>query len=459
MAKQSYTRRDAARAVEAFMQRLVQRNPGEPEFHQAVRDVAASVAPHILANEELRSARILERMTEPERIVIFRVPWETDDGEVRTNRGWRVQFNGALGAYKGGLRFHPTVNQSVLKFLGFEQTLKNALTGLPMGGAKGGADFDPKGRSDREVMRFCQSFMIELRRHIGEDTDVPAGDIGVGDREIGYLFGMLRRIENRFTGAITGKGEAYSGSPLRAEATGYGCVLFAEMMLTESGDGLRGKRIAISGSGNVALFAAEKATELGATVVTMSDSDGFVHDPDGFDRDKIERVKDLKQRRRGRIEEHAKKHRKATFTRGESPWSAAVECDVALPCATQNELSGAHAKRMIKAGVRAVVEGANMPCEHDAIEAFRAGRVLVGPAKAANAGGVAVSGLERAQNASHTPWDRDTVERRLEEIMRHIHDQCVRDGRGREMHVDYVRGANLAGFKLVAAAMLAQGIV
>jgi glutamate dehydrogenase (NADP+) len=429
------------------------------EFHQAVYEVAESVMPFILENPEYQRAEILERMTEPDRIIIFRVSWETDDGLIRANRAWRVQFNNSIGPYKGGMRFHPSVNESILKFLGFEQTFKNALTGLPMGGAKGGANFNPKGKSDREVMRFCQSLMTELHRHIGEDTDVPAGDIGVGSREISYLFGMYKRLENRFTGTLTGKGLSFGGSHVRIEATGYGCVYFTEHMLNHVGDSLEGKRVAISGAGNVALYAAEKALAQGAKVVTLSDSGGFIHDPDGLTEDKLSWIKELKEKRRGRISEYAKRFKKVTFHKGESPWSAGVECDVALPCATQNEISGKDAGKMIKVGVRVVAEGANMPCAMEAVKVFQEKKVLFAPAKAANAGGVAVSGLEQSQNSLRISWDRETVDNRLQEIMQEIHNQCIRHGGGENEHVNYLKGANIAGFTKVAEAMLAYGVV
>ena len=450
---------EVSKELEKFMRGLKKRNPGESEFHQAVREVAESVMPFVIENPEYRQAQILERMTEPDRIIIFRVTWETDEGLIRANRAWRVQFNNSIGPYKGGLRFHPSVNESILKFLGFEQTFKNALTGLPMGGAKGGSNFNPKGKSDREVMRFCQSLMTELHRHIGEDTDVPAGDIGVGTREVSYLFGMYKRLENRFTGTLTGKGLSFGGSHVRTEATGYGCVYFTEQMLNHVGESLKGQTVAISGAGNVALYAAEKALAKEARVVTLSDSSGFIHDPDGLTDDKLNWIKDLKEKRRGRLSEYAKKHRNVTYHKGETPWTAGVECNIALPCATQNEIDGAAAKKLVKAGVRAVAEGANMPSNADAVEVFIENRVLFAPAKAANAGGVAVSGLEQSQNSLRISWDREEVDRRLQEIMRRIHDQCVRYGGGDNAHVNYHRGANLAGFKKVADAMLAYGVV
>jgi len=442
---------------ECFMKGLIKRNPGETEFHQAVREVAESLFPFLLENQKYRDAYILERMTEPDRIVIFRVTWEDDEGHIRANRAWRVQFNNAIGPYKGGLRFHPTVSLSVLKFLGFEQTFKNSLTGLPMGGAKGGSNFNPKGKSDREVMRFCHSLMIELHRHIGEDTDVPAGDIGVGSREISYLFGQYKRLENQFTGILTGKGLAFGGSKVRTEATGYGCVYYCENMLNHQGDSLKGKTCTVSGSGNVAIYTVEKAIQLGAKVVTLSDSSGFIHDPDGIDEAKLAYVKDLKEVHRGRISEYADQYDKATFHKGERPWG--VACDVAFPSATQNELNQKNAKDLISGGVRVVCEGANMPTELDGVHAFQEANVLFGPAKAANAGGVAVSGLEQSQNSLRLSWSREEVDQRLQGIMKDIHDKCVEYGSREGGRVDYVDGANIGGFVKVAEAMLAYGIV
>ena len=442
--------------VETFMHGLEKRNPGEPEFHQAVREVTESLMPYILEHPKYKQAQILERLTEPDRIVIFRVTWEDDQGHMRANRAWRVQFNNSIGPYKGGLRFHPTVTQSVLKFLGFEQIFKNSLTGLPMGGAKGGSNFNPKGKSDREVMRFCQSLMIELHRHIGEDTDIPAGDIGVGGREISFLFGQYKRLANRFVGTLTGKGLAFGGSLVRTEATGYGCVYFCENMLNRIGDSMKGKTVSVSGSGNVAIYATEKATELGARVVTLSDSGGFIHDPDGIDAEKLAFVKELKEIRRGRISEYVEKYPKATFHEGARPWSVPV--DVAFPCATQNELNLEEAQMLIKGGVKAVAEGANMPTELDAVHAFRDAHVLFAPAKAANAGGVAVSGLEQSQNALRLSWSHEEVDAKLQTIMQDIHDKCVTHGTASK-HVDYVDGANLAGFVKIAEAMLAYGAV
>lgn len=441
--------------VAAFMERLAVRSPHEPEFQQAVREVVTSVMPLVLETPAYREARLLERMTEPDRMLTFRVTWEDDEGRVQVNRGYRVEFNGAIGPYKGGLRFHPTVSASVLKFLGFEQVFKNSLTTLPMGGGKGGSDFDPKGKSDREVMRFCQAFMSELWRHIGPDTDVPAGDIGVGGREIGYLFGQYRKLANEFTGVLTGKGLAWGGSLIRTEATGYGTVYFAQHMLEARGEGLRGKTVAVSGSGNVAIYAAEKLIELGAKVLTLSDSSGFVFDPDGIDTEKLAFVKSLKEVRRGRIREYADHFTRAEFTAGR-PW--AVEADVALPCATQNELEINDAKALIAGGVVAVAEGANMPTTIEATEALQKAGVLFGPGKAANAGGVAVSGLEMSQNSQRLSWTREEVDAKLGAIMASIHASCVQHGTTNGK-TDYVRGANVAGFVKVADAMLAQGLV
>jgi glutamate dehydrogenase (NADP+) len=438
------------------MNGLVRRNPGETEFHQAVAEFVQTVMPFVKENTHYMDARILERMTEPDRIIIFRVPWEDDNGNVRVNRAWRVQFNNSIGPYKGGLRFHPSVTQSVLKFLGFEQVFKNSLTGLPMGGAKGGANFNPKGRSDREIMRFCHSMMIELHRHVGEDTDVPAGDIGVGGREISYLFGQFKRLENRFVGALTGKGLQFGGSLIRTEATGYGNVYFCQNMLNHAGDGLDGKVAAVSGSGNVAIYCVEKATQLGAKIVTMSDSSGFIHDPDGIDEEKLAFIKELKEVRRGRISEYADKFSSASFHQDARPWS--VACDVAFPCATQNELSQEDAKTLIANGVRAVSEGANMPTELAAVHEFLNAKVLFGPGKAANAGGVAVSGLEQSQNALRLSWGREEVDQRLKTIMHDIHSKSVDHGQQKD-YVNYVRGANISGFIKVADAMLAYGIV
>lgn len=442
--------------LENFMAGLIRRNPGEPEFHQAVREVAESLLPFVAAHPEYEKARILERMTEPDRVIIFRVTWRDDAGNVRVNRAWRVQFNNAIGPYKGGLRFHPTVTRSVLKFLGFEQTLKNSLTGLPMGGAKGGADFNPRGRSEAEVMRFCQAMMRELHRHIGPDTDVPAGDIGVGSREIGFLFGAYLRHANRFTGVFTGKGLAFGGSPLRHEATGYGTVYFLRDMLAAAGDDLAGKTAVVSGAGNVALHAIEKLAAFGAKAVTVSDSEGFVYDAEGIAGERLAWLKELKQTRRGRVAEYAE-HFGCEYHAGGRPW--AVPAQLALPCATQNELAEADAQRLIGNGLVAVAEGANMPCTAGAARAFLAGRVRFGPGKAANAGGVAVSGLEQSQNAQRNTWARRDVDDRLQRIMGDIHDACRVAGEQADGFIDYARGANIAGFRKVADAMLAHGDV
>ncbi len=446
----------ASDEVEHFMSGLVKRNPGELEFHQSVQEFVETVMPFYLDHAPYQKAQILERMTEPDRIITFRVSWEDDEGNIRANRAWRVQFNNSIGPYKGGLRFHPTVTQSVLKFLGFEQCFKNALTSLPMGGAKGGANFNPKAKSDREVMRFCQSLMIELHRHIGEDTDVPAGDIGVGTREISYMFGMYKRLVNRFVGTLTGKGLAFGGSLVRTEATGYGAVYFTERMLNHNGDSLRDKTVAISGSGNVAIYAAEKSCQLGAKVVTLSDSGGMIYDPDGLNEEKLSFVKNLKEVRRGRIAEYAE-HFACEFHEGRRPWD--VPCDVAMPCATQNELDGDDAKRLLSNGCTVVVEGANMPCTLDGAHQFLEAKILYGPSKAANAGGVAVSGLEQSQNALRISWSREEVDARLRDIMQTIHERCVQYGAERARYVNYVKGANIASFVKIAEAMLAYGVV
>ena len=447
----------ASEEVENFMAGLIRRNPGEPEFHQAVREVVETLMPVVLDNSKYRDAQILERLTEPDRIIIFRVCWEDDQGNVRVNRAWRVQFNNAIGPYKGGLRFHPSVNQSILKFLGFEQIFKNSLTGLPMGGGKGGSNFNPRDKSDREVMRFCQSLMIELHRHIGEDTDVPAGDIGVGAREISNLFGQYIRLSNRYVGVLTGKGLSFGGSLIRTEATGYGCVYFCENMLNHVEDGLDGKTVAVSGSGNVALYAAQKAMSHGAKVLTMSDSSGFIHDPDGLDVEKWQFIKDLKEVRRGRIKEAAEEFPSITYHEGQRPWTVPVQ--IALPCATQNEINEVEAKELLSNGVIAVSEGANMPTDLAGLDAFREAKILFGPGKAANAGGVAVSGLEQSQNALRLSWSRNEVDSRLQAIMHDIHKKCVEQGTKEDGHVNYVDGANIAGFMKVAETMVAYGIV
>jgi len=443
--------------VEQFMHGLIRRNPGEPEFHQAVQEVVESIMPFVMKNKDYCDEQILERMTEPDRIVIFRVSWEDDQHRVRVNRAWRVQFSNAIGPYKGGMRFHPTVTQSVLKFLGFEQCFKNSLTGLPMGGGKGGSNFNPKGKSEREIMRFCQALMTELYRHIGEDTDVPAGDIGVGAREVSYMFGQYKRLVNEFTGAMTGKGLSFGGSLVRTEATGYGCIYFAQNMLEHHGDSMAGKTCVVSGSGNVAIYCVEKALHLGAKTVTMSDSSGFIHDPEGIDFEKLEFIKDLKGARRGRISEYVEKFPKASFHKGKRPWG--IQCDAAFPCATQNELNAAEAKTLLENGVKVVCEGANMPTELDAVHLFREASILFGPAKAANAGGVAVSGLEQSQNSLRLSWSHEEVDTRLKEIMKNIHNQCVEYGKKDDNSIDYVQGANIAGFVKLADAMLAYGIV
>ncbi len=442
-----------AEYLERFLNGVRKRNPGETEFHQAVSEVASTVFPYIADKPIYHKMQIMERMAEPDRVIMFRVPWTDDKGNIRNQRGYRVQFNNSIGPYKGGLRFHPSVNLSVLKFLGYEQTFKNSLTGLPMGGAKGGSDFNPKGKTDNEVMRFCQSFMVELHRHIGEDTDVPAGDIGVGAREIGYLFGMYKRIENRFVGVLTGKGIEFGGSKIRTEATGYGAVYFMENMLQRVGDSIDGKTVAVSGSGNVATYAVEKVNHLGGKVVTLSDSSGFVHDPEGIDANKLEYVLDLKNVRRGRIKEYADEYNSATFHEGR-PWS--VPCALALPCATQNEINEEEAKTMLKNGCIGVSEGANMPTELAGIDAFQQAKILYAPSKAANAGGVAVSGLEMSQNSSRISWKEDDLDNLLKQTMLNIHDSCVEYG-NEAGHINYLAGANIAGFVKVAEAMLSFG--
>ncbi|MFV0476029.1 MAG: NADP-specific glutamate dehydrogenase [Pikeienuella sp.] len=439
-----------------FMDWVVSRNPGETEFHQAVHEVAETVIPFINDNPVYEKIKVLERMAEPDRIISFRVAWADDNGEVQVNRGYRVQFNNSIGPYKGGIRFHPSVNQGVLKFLGFEQTFKNSLTGLPMGGGKGGADFDPKGRSQHEIMRFCQSFMTELYRHIGANIDVPAGDIGVGAREIGYMFGQFKRVTNSFEGVLTGKGMEYGGSLMRPEATGYGAVYFLENMLHHIGDEIDGKTAAISGSGNVATHAAEKILHRGGKPVTMSDSGGFIHDPDGFTQEKIDWIKELKKQRGARISAYADKFG-GTYHEGKRPWG--VPCQLALPCATQNEMNGAEAETLLANGCIAVSEGANMPCEAEAIEAFHAARILYAPGKASNAGGVGMSGLEMSQNSARLHRTEEDLRAALKKIMADIHAACVAQGGGKDGHVDYVKGANIAGFKKVADAMLAFGVV
>lgn len=443
--------------IDAFMALVAKSNANEPEFLQAVQEVAETVIPFIEKNPKYSDSKILERMIEPERTIMFRVAWTDDKGDVQVNRGYRVEFNSAIGPYKGGLRFHPSVNLSILKFLGFEQIFKNSLTTLPLGGGKGGSDFNPKGKSDNEVMRFCQSFMTELSRHIGANTDIPAGDIGVGGREIGFLFGQYKRIRNEFVGVLTGKGPSYGGSLIRPEATGYGAVYFAQEMLATQKDNLNSKTVVISGSGNVAQFAAQKCIELGAKVVTLSDSKGFIHDPEGISKEKLEWVMELKNVRRGRISEYEAKFSGSTFHEGARPWN--IACDVALPCATQNEIDEDNARELVKNNCICVTEGANMPCSPDAVEFFQESGVLFSPGKASNAGGVATSGLEMTQNSMRLSWSAEEVDSRLQKIMKDIHAQCVEYGKNDDGKVDYVRGANIAGFVKVADAMLDQGIV
>jgi len=443
--------------IDAFLNLVKEKNGHEPEFLQAVHEVAETVIPFIEANPKYQDKMLLERMVEPERTIIFRVPWVDDQGKTQVNRGFRVEFNSAIGPYKGGLRFHPSVNLSILKFLGFEQVFKNSLTTLPMGGGKGGSDFDPKGKSDNEVMHFCQSFMTELFRHIGPNTDVPAGDIGVGGREVGYMFGQYKRLRNEFTGVLTGKGISFGGSLIRPEATGYGCVYFAKNMLATKNDSFVGKTVVISGSGNVAQYACEKATELGAKVVTLSDSSGYIHDTDGIDAEKLAFVQDIKNVKRGRISEYLNKYPSATFHEGARPWS--VACDVAMPCATQNELNDVEANMLINNNVKVVAEGANMPTTPDGVSAFQNAKVMFAPGKASNAGGVATSGLEMSQNSLRLNWTREEVDAKLKQIMDNIHGSCVTYGTEEDGYIDYVKGANIAGFVKVADAMLGQGVV
>ena len=443
--------------INAFMDYVKKTNPNEPEFLQAVHEVAETVIPFIENNPKYQDKKLLERMVEPERTIMFRVPWVDDKGETQVNRGYRIEFNSAIGPYKGGLRFHPSVNLSILKFLGFEQVFKNALTTLPMGGGKGGSDFNPKGKSDTEVMRFTQAFMSELFRHIGANTDVPAGDIGVGGREIGFLFGQYKKLRNEFTGVLTGKGMAWGGSLIRPEATGYGAVYFAQHMLETKGESFKGKVVAISGSGNVAQYATEKATQLGAKVVTLSDSSGYIYDADGIDEGKLAFIMELKNVKRGRIHEYADTYSSAKFFKGERPWN--VKVDIALPCATQNEVNEEQAKALISNGVICVAEGANMPSTPEAIEVFQKEDVLYSPGKASNAGGVAVSGLEMSQNSMRYNWTREEVDAKLHQIMNDIHASCVKYGTRKDGSVDYVQGANIAGFVKVADAMLDQGVV
>ena len=443
--------------ISKFIAEVDAKNKNEPEFMQAVTEVAETVIPYIVKNDIYYGQNILLRMAEPERVLSFRVAWIDDNEEIQVNRGYRVQMNSAIGPYKGGLRFHPSVNLSVLKFLAFEHTFKNSLTTLPMGGGKGGSDFNPKGRSDTEVMRFCQSFMTELYSHIGPNRDVPAGDIGVGSREIGYLFGQYKRLKNEFTGVLTGKGASFGGSLSRPEATGYGVVYFTEQMLKYKNNSLKGKKITVSGSGNVAQYATEKCIELGAKVITLSDSSGYIIDLDGIDKEKLAFIMDLKNIKRGRIESYTKKYPKASFNAGQTPWK--VACDIALPCATQNELNGNDAKKLLNNGCICIGEGANMPCTPEAIELFKKNKLLFAPGKASNAGGVAVSGLEMAQNSLRYSWTREEVNKRLQTIMIDIHESCLQYGKDENGYVDYVKGANIAGFVKVADAMLAQGVV
>jgi len=443
--------------IEAFLDLVRQRNGHELEFMQAVEEVAETVIPYIVNNDIYHGNNILLRMCEPERVISFRVCWVDDGGEIQVNRGYRIQMNSAIGPYKGGLRFHPTVNMSILKFLAFEQVFKNSLTTLPMGGGKGGSDFDPKGKSENEIMRFCQAFMTELCRHIGPNTDVPAGDIGVGSREIGYLYGMYKKLNNEFTGVLTGKGVTWGGSLIRPEATGYGTVYFAQNMLSLKKDSFKNKNVVISGSGNVAQYAAEKAISLGAKVLTMSDSSGFIYDSNGIDMKKLEYIMNLKNVKRGRISEYAKNYPKSIFNKGEKPWS--TPCDIALPCATQNELDENDAKKLISNGCFCVSEGANMPSTKDAISVFHKSKILFAPGKASNAGGVATSGLEMTQNSLRYNWSREEVDKKLKDIMLDIHNSCIEYGKQDDGYIDYVKGANIAGFVKVADAMLAQGIV
>jgi glutamate dehydrogenase (NADP+) len=446
-----------SKSIDSFVEAVAKNNPNEPEFLQAVQEVAETVIPFIEQNEKYQNKMLLERMVEAERIITFRVVWTDDKGQTQVNRGYRIQMNSAIGPYKGGIRFHPSVNLSILKFLAFEQTFKNSLTTLPMGGGKGGANFDPKGKSDNEIMRFCQAFMTELSKHIGADTDVPAGDIGVGGREVGYMFGQYKRLRNEFTGVLTGKGITFGGSLIRPEATGYGDVYFAQAMLETKGDSFKGKTVAVSGSGNVAQYAAQKATELGGKVVTMSDSAGYIYDADGIDAEKLAHVMQLKNVDFARISEYTKKYPNAKYVAGKRPWE--VKCDVALPCATQNELNGEEAQMLVNNGCICVAEGANMPSTPEAVTVFQNAKILFAPGKASNAGGVATSGLEMSQNSLRLSWTAEEVDQRLHNIMLNIHSACVKYGADGTGYVDYVKGANIAGFVKVADAMLAQGVV
>ncbi len=446
-----------ATKVNTFMADVIQRSPGEPEFHQAVQEVAESIIPFLDTHPRYQAAKVFERMTVPDRVIMFRVVWEDDNGTPQINVGYRVQFNNAIGPYKGGFRFHPSVTLGTLKFLGFEQVFKNSLTTLPLGGGKGGSDFDPKGKSDREVMRFCQAFMTEMQRHIGQNTDIPAGDIGVGAREIGYLFGQYKRISNEFTGVLTGKGLHYGGSLIRPEATGYGSVYFAKEMLATKNDNLVGKTCLVSGSGNVAQYTIEKIIDLGGKPITFSDSTGFVHDPEGVTREKLAYIVDLKTVQRVDISHYIQHYPNATYHPGERPW--AIPGDLAFPSATQNEISETDAKTLIQNGCKLVSEGANMPTSLEGVEVFRNAKILYAPGKAANAGGVAISGLEMSQNSMRLSWTRDEVDAKLQEIMKRIHQQCVTHGQEADGYTDYVKGANIAGFIKVADAMLAYGVM
>ena len=443
--------------IDDFLKEISDRNGHEPEFMQAVHEVAETVIPYIINEPKYHGKNILLRMVEPERAISFRVSWVDDKGDIHVNRGYRIQMNSTIGPYKGGLRFHPSVNMSILKFLAFEQVFKNSLTTLPMGGGKGGADFEPKGKSDNEVMRFCQSFMAELFRHIGPNRDVPAGDIGVGGREIGFLFGQYKRLSNEFTGVLTGKGVDWGGSLIRPEATGYGTVYFAQQMLAMKNTSLEGKKVCLSGSGNVAQFAAEKCLHLGAKVLSLSDSSGFIFDKDGIDHEKLEFIKDLKNNKRGRIHQYAERYSSAKFHKGKRPWN--IPCEIALPCATQNELDKPDANHLIKNGLVCLSEGANMPSTPEAIEVFQRAKVLFAPGKASNAGGVAVSGLEMSQNSLRYKWSREEVDQRLKEIMNNIHEKCIKYGKEEDGHINYIKGANIAGFVKVADAMIDQGVV
>lgn len=443
--------------VKSFLEDVEAKNPNEIEFLQSVREVAEVVIPYLRDNEKYKKAKVFERMCEPEKVFIFRVPWIDDNGEVQINRGYRVQMNSAIGPYKGGLRFHPSVNLSILKFLAFEQIFKNSLTTLPLGAGKGGSDFDPKGKSDNEVMKFCQSFMTELSKYIGANIDVPAGDIGVGSREIGYMFGQFKRLKSEFSGVLTGKSLEFGGSLIRPEATGYGCVYFSEEVLAFRGEGLEGKRCLVSGSGNVAQYTTEKLIQMGAKVLSTSDSGGSIYDPDGIDEEKLAYIKDLKNVKRGRIMEYASKYKNAEYREGVTPWN--IPCDLAYPCATQNEVPLKDAKKLVKNGCIGVFEGANMPCTVEAIELFKSKAIMFSPGKASNAGGVATSALEMSQNSQRLYWSRDEVDYKLKLIMKSIHENCVKHGKVHDHYVDYIKGANIAGFIKVADAMIAQGVV